>query len=411
MKAATQPTQRRDRRLLVVDTNGIAHRRRSDFTSLLRRGDLVIANDAATVPASLSGVHARTDAPIEVRLAGWSGDGDAASAISRTVDMPFTAVVFGEGDYRTPTEHRPLPPRVVVGDEVHFPARRPESTADLRARVVRVLQHPRLVQLQFDGAIERVWNGLAELGRPIQYAYVAEPLALWDTWTHMANQPVAFEPPSAGFILDWAMLRAMRRRGVRFATITHAAGISSTGDAELDRLLPLDEPYRIPGATAALIDLTRVEGGRVIAVGTTVVRALEAAADLDGRVRSGMGVACNRLGPATELRVVDAIVSGMHEPGTSHYELLKAFVDDEVLREVTEEAEARGYLAHEFGDAAFIVRQPDRYPMRTFRGNCELSSRNVFFRDNSSAVGCTVPFASVARDTIVCSPGVAPSHL
>ncbi len=90
-------------------------------------------------------------------------------------------------------------------------------------------------------------------GIPIQYAHVREPLALWDVWTRIAADPIAFEPPSAGFALDWRTLEAWRGRGVGFATITHAAGISSTGDSTLDRQFPFDEPYIIPQRTAALM--------------------------------------------------------------------------------------------------------------------------------------------------------------
>ena len=79
---------------------------------------------------------------------------------------------------------------------------------------------------------------------------MATSLSLWDVWTVIAGPPVAFEPPSAGFVLDWQMLKTLHARGIEFATITHAAGISSTGDAELDGRLPLDEPYEIPAATA-----------------------------------------------------------------------------------------------------------------------------------------------------------------
>ena len=90
--------------------------------------------------------------------------------------------------------------------------------------------------LQFEGSLERVWEGIARHGRPIQYAHVPQPLAMWDTWTRNRRQPVAFEPPSAGFVLDWAMVqRQCAIAALRFATLTHAAGISSTGDAELDR--------------------------------------------------------------------------------------------------------------------------------------------------------------------------------
>src|SRR6202030_366106 len=97
--------------------------------------------------------------------------------------------------------------------------------------------------------------------------------------TRIAPDPIAFEPPSAGFALDWRILEAWLERGVDFATLTHAAGISSTGDSTLDRQLPFDEPYIIPERTATLIGQARSKNGRVVAVGTTVVRALESAAN------------------------------------------------------------------------------------------------------------------------------------
>ena len=171
---------------------------------------------------------------------------------------------------------------------------------------------------------------------------------------------MAFEAPSAGFLLDWRVIGALRARGARFATITHAAGISSTGDVELDKLLPLDEPYRIPASTARLIHATRRRGGRIIAVGTTVVRALEDAASRHGDVRPGAAIATLRVGPLTPLQVVDALVTGLHEPGTSHYELLRAFQDDAVLHQITSEAEAHSYRAHEFGDSVFISTKLER---------------------------------------------------
>jgi S-adenosylmethionine:tRNA ribosyltransferase-isomerase len=93
----------------------------------------------------------------------------------------------------------------------------------------------------------------------------------------------------------------------------------------------------------------------VIAVGTTVVRALEAAATEDGYLRSGDGVATGRIGPATRLKVVDAILSGTHERGTSHYELLRAFLEDSTLERATAELDARGYRTHEFGDSVLIL--------------------------------------------------------
>lgn len=348
MTAATTPRHGdRHTRLLVINECGlIRHHHARDFPALLRRGDLVVANDAATIPASLRGVHVPTGRALEVRLAGRRSL--AVDAVRR-----FTVVLFGAGDYRTPTELRELPPEPGVGDELLI--------GSLRATVVALLGHRRLVEIEFAHAAGEIWQAIARHGRPIQYAYVPAPLAIWDTWTSIASTPAAFEAPSAGFMLDWAMLSAIRARGARFATITHAAGISSTGDTELDRRLPLDEPYFIPRTTAALIRQTMTRGGRIVAVGTTVVRALEDAARLPGWVLPGHGIATQRITPQSRLRVVDAIVSGLHECGSSHYELLGAFQGHLALRRMTEQAEARGYLAHEFGDAVFVARALTRF--------------------------------------------------
>jgi S-adenosylmethionine:tRNA ribosyltransferase-isomerase len=341
MIAANAPRHGTER-LLVVDEDGaIAHRRARDLPDLVRPGDVVVANDAATVPASLKGEHAATGAAIEVRLAGRSVP--AALRGHR-----FVAVVFGAGDHRTPTEHRPLPPPLDPGDRLRL--------GPLAAIVERVLDHPRLVALAFDGPLDAIWSGIARHGRPIQYAHVPEPLAMWSTWTRLASVPVAFEPPSAGFVLDWASVQRILDRGAAFATLTHAAGLSSTGDPALDARLPLDEPYEIPAATARAIEAARRAGTRVIAIGTTVVRALEHAAAADGRVRGGLGLATGRLGATTPLRVVDAIVSGTHERGTSHYELLRAFADDARLAAMTHALDVCDYRTHEFGDFVWLER-------------------------------------------------------
>jgi S-adenosylmethionine:tRNA ribosyltransferase-isomerase len=346
MIAANRPVQRPPRaKLLVVDARGrIAHTTRSAFVNLLRPGDLVIANDAATLPASLRGVHLPSGAEIEVRLAG-------RGSLAGDDVHEFTAVVFGAGDFRARTEDRPLPPPLAAGDRL--------ALGPLSATVEALLDHPRLVSLRFDGKASAIWDGLARHGRPIQYAHVTERLALWDVWTPIASLPVAFEPPSAGFALDWRTIRAMRERGIAFVTITHAAGISSTGDAELDRRLPFDEAYRIPEATAAAIWRTKAAGGRIVAVGTTVVRALEHAAACDDVVRAGEAVATGRIGPNSRVRIVDAILSGTHEPGSSHYELLRAFVNDATLGRASAALKARGYRTHEFGDFVFVVKPTD----------------------------------------------------
>jgi len=324
-------------KLLALDARGaIAQAPAADLPMLLRPGDLVVANDAATLPASLHGTHLPTGEHIEVRLAGHL-DGTAR----------FIAIVFGRGNYRTRTEHRAPPPALRAGDRL--------ALGPVTATVERTLDHPRLVAISFEASDGDLWAALARHGHAIQYAHVSEPLKLWDVWTKVASVPVAFEPPSAGFVLTWAMLAAFAERGIGFATLTHAAGISSTGDDELDKRLPFDEAYLIPETTAAAIRKTKAEGGRVIAIGTSVVRALEHAS-AGGELRAGKGVATGRLSSASRLKLVDAIVSGVHAAGESHYELLRAFASDDALQNMQELAEARGFRNHEFGDFVLIER-------------------------------------------------------
>ena len=341
MIAATASVQRSPRaKVMVVDPSGeIRHLPRAALIDLIRPGDLVVANDAATIPASLSGVHLPSHQGIEVRLAG------VPSLDSNRRE--FSAVVFGEGDFHTRTEDRPQPPSLAAGDQLQM--------GPLSAKILRLLDHPRLVLLEFAHSRDELWAGLAHHGRPIQYSHVPVPLALWDVWTPIAGPPVAFEPPSAGFALSWQLVTETRVAGAEFKTITHAAGLSSTGDPELDKRLPFDEPYRVPQATADPINQAKSSGKRIIAVGTTVVRALEHAVH-EGKIAAGENLATERIGVRTRLQVVDALLSGTHEPGTSHYELLRAFLTDAELERLTNELNMREYHTHEFGDSVLVSR-------------------------------------------------------
>ncbi|AJD44263.1 S-adenosylmethionine tRNA ribosyltransferase-isomerase protein (plasmid) [Rhizobium gallicum bv. gallicum R602sp] len=335
---ADDRSDQRSARLFVVEADGIMRDLpRTRLATLFDAGDLVVANDAATLPASLHGTHVPSGKLIEIRLAGW-----------RLLHDPrrFVALAFGSGDHRTRTEDRLPPPSLSTGDHLRL--------GPLEAVVERVLYHPLLFELCFQGSRAAVLAGLAQHGRPIQYAHVPEPLALWDVWTKIAALPFAFEAPSAGFALDWRTLQTWRQRDVGFATLTHAAGVSSTGDPALDSRLPLDEPYRIPERTAAHVAQVKLRGSRIIAIGTSVVRALEAAADPDGSVRVGNGIATGRIARGTPLRVVDAIITGVHQPGESHFELLRAFADDGLLAKVSAALTACGYRAHEFGDSVLL---------------------------------------------------------
>ena len=338
MTPAHQPRAvRSSGKLLHVDlaASRIEHRSPRDLPGLLDPGDLLVFNDAATLPASLAG-RARGE-PIELRL------------VARELDGSWRVVAFGEGDFRVPTERRPPPPRLDVGARIDLGA--------LSATVERVLPpSPRLLRVRFDAEGSELWARLYRAGRPVQYSYVSTPLELWDVQTAYASVPWAAEAPSAGHPFDAALLLALRRRGVELATVTHAAGLSSTGDPVLDAALPLDERSSVPPRTAGALSHVKAEGKRVIAVGTSVVRALEGRAlEHAGRVLPGESSTTLRIGPGYRRRVVDGLFTGMHEPTESHHALLAAFASRPLLDRALAQARAAAYLGHEFGDACLLL--------------------------------------------------------
>jgi S-adenosylmethionine:tRNA ribosyltransferase-isomerase len=331
--------EREATRLLVVDpaAGRLADARVGDLPRLLRAGDLLVVNDAATLPAS---VAARTPGglPFEVRLAAAEGEA-------------WWAVAFGEGDWRQRTEDRPAPPPLDRGARLTLGRSLP-AVVDGVSPV-----SPRLVRLRFDSDPDTVWAALYRDGRPVQYSYLQAPLALWQVQTPYATRPWSVEMPSAGWALSARLRDELRARGVRVAWLTHAAGLSSTGEPALDAALPLPERYEIPAETVDAVRAARASSSRVLAAGTTVVRALESAAE-DGTLRGGRGVAASRIGAAHRPRVVDGLLTGIHEKGTSHFELLAAFAPAALLDEALGHAEAAGYLAHEFGDAMLVLPNP-----------------------------------------------------
>jgi S-adenosylmethionine:tRNA ribosyltransferase-isomerase len=327
------PDRRDGVRLLAVDPQagrlweGVA----SDLPDLLAPGDLLVLNDAATLPASLSG-HDEGGRPVEVRLLQWQ---------ERST---FQAVLFGAGDWRLRTEDRPAPPEQPLGARLRFGALEGHVTA------LSSLS-PRLLTLAFDADGAELWAALYREGRPVQYSYLQEPLPLWAVQTVYASRPWAMEMPSAGRPLTWDVLSRLRRRGVRWASLTHAAGLSATGDPALDRALPLPERFEISASTARALR----EASRVVAVGTTVVRALEGAAALWGEPRAGQGVTDLRITPAYRPRVVSGILSGVHGPEESHFALLSAFAGTDLLAAAAAHAEAHRFHTHELGDAMLVL--------------------------------------------------------
>jgi len=310
-----------------------------DLPELLRPGDLLVVNDAATLPASLRGFAAH-GAPLEVRLAGEEEDGS------------WRAVLFGAGDWRTRTEDRPPPPPLRAGESIRL--------GDVRAAVAAVAAvdpaDRRLVTLAFSERSAKLWQALYGAGRPVQYSYAARALSIWDTQTAYAARPWAAEAPSAGLALTWDLLLELRRRGIELARVTHAAGLSSTGDPSLDARLPLAERYEVPAPTVVAVERARSRGGRVVAVGTTTTRALEgAAASHGGRLAAGRGVTALRLGPGSTRRIVDGILTGVHETDSSHFRLLESFAPRPLLERARDFAEAHAYLGHEFGDVVLVL--------------------------------------------------------
>lgn len=322
-------------RLLHVEGNATHDTTVPELPVLLEAGDLLVLNDAATLPASLMGRVERSSAPIEARLA----------TVGRTEeDFPERAwvVLFGEGDWRADTDARPPPPPVRPGEILAF--------GDLRAEVVAPSSlSPRLVEIRFDRTGDALAGALYAHGAPVQYRHLQAPLRLTEVQTPFATRPWAMEMPSTGRPLSWPVVDTLEHAGVEHAFVTHAAGLSATGDAHLDARLPLPERYLVPDATVQRIEATRRRGGRVIAAGTTVVRALESAR------APGFGVATLRIDRHHRLRVVDGILTGVHSPGESHFALLEAFAAPRVLARAHRTAVELGYLAHELGDLMLVT--------------------------------------------------------
>ncbi len=331
MKAARAPrAEKKNVKLLVVEAGEMQDGLMDRLPDHLRAGDLLVVNDAATLPASLHGRN-ENDQPVEIRLA------------SQLNDRSWQAVIFGEGDWRTPTEHRPAPPHVKAGEELAF-------AGDFSAIVLKESTlSGRLLDLEFNRSGEDLWQGIYRYGKPIQYSYMTEQLNLWSVQNVYGSRPWAVEMPSAGHALDWHLLLKLKEKGIQIVTLTHGAGLSATGDEQIDHALPLAERFEIPAATMATVLRTKASGGRVVAVGTSVVRALESAS-------LGLsGFTSLKIGPEHQLQFVDGLLTGTHDVTESHYQLLQAFLPESSLSRISQHLEAQHYLTHEFGDACLIL--------------------------------------------------------
>ncbi len=343
---AAGPRPKRQARLLVAEAPGaLREQPLESLGDFLDAGDVVVFNDAATLPASLELEH--KDRALELRL------------IEAPEGARLRGVVFGAPGWRQDTDQRPVPPTLSPGDRLKF--------GDVFATVVESEGRLVTVAVESGDALGLVY----EHGHPIQYSYHYERLSIQQLQTPWAGPPVAVEMPSAGRSLTQALMQSLLQKGVGVHSLTHAAGISATGDPALDALLPLPERFEIPSGTKAAVVAAHRAGRRVIAVGTSVLRALESA-DLES-VGDSRGTTRLHIGPSFEPRWVHGILSGMHQEGTSHDRLMQSFLPVKTLRAATRYAAALGFVEHEFGDLMLVV---DRRPFRQDVHGVSMSSRD-----------------------------------
>jgi S-adenosylmethionine:tRNA ribosyltransferase-isomerase len=173
--------------------------------------------------------------------------------------------------------------------------------------------------------------------------------------TVYASVPGSMEMASAGRAISYKLLHTLKKKGVKIAYVQLHAGLSYYGNDRWPNPANHVEAFCIPEKTAELVNETKKNNGRVIAVGTTVVRALETAVTSDGFVEAQEGATRLYIQKGYPLRAVDGLLTGFHEPEASHLDMLSAFIDEEILMKAYEEVLSAGYLWHEFGDMNLIL--------------------------------------------------------
>lgn len=326
---AGAPPERRDRvRLLVASRTGIHHDHFDHIGQFLRPGDLVVVNTSATLPAAVDGRRADGRA-VAVHFSTELDDGAWLVELRPPVHAtgPLRDVTAGE--------------QIELPDGVQLTAVSPFPVGAPAPRLWRS-------SVAVEGGVAAF---LARTGRPIRYTYVSAPYPLSDYQTVFARQPGSAEMPSAARPFTPEIVADLVTRGVVVAPVLLHTGVSSLETGES----PLPERFAVPAATARLVNLTRASGGRVLAVGTTVTRALESAADPGGTVRARSGWTDLVLGPHRAARVVTGLVTGWHAPGASHLELLQAVAGAGLVGRAYESALRNSYLWHEFGDSCLLL--------------------------------------------------------
>ena len=291
----------------------------------LRSGDALVINTSATIPAALPATTA-------------DGNEIVLHLSTRLEESLWTVEV------REPAGYGSLP----------GPDLRPQTLCVPGGGEVRLLTHPAYSKRMWFAEVRvpgDLLAYLAEHGSPIRYRYAAAPWNLDAYQTVYAREPGSVEMPSAGRPFTAELLASLVAGGVVILPIVLHAGVASLELGEH----PAPEQRRVPAATAVAVNALRADGGRVIAVGTTVTRALESAADVDGTVRPAEGLTDIVIGPNRPPRVVDGLITGWHEPKASHLELVEAVAGPSLATRMYQRALATRYLWHEFGDSCLIL--------------------------------------------------------
>jgi S-adenosylmethionine:tRNA ribosyltransferase-isomerase len=350
---ATAPAAERDEvRLLVArHDRPLMHDMFRGLPSHLRAGDLLVVNTSATIPAALSAgdveVHLSTPLPAAGGGRAVVAAQAAPSGAPRATASP-AAAPNGLGRPRWVVELRRNGARFRgghAGDRLDLPG---GATAEL---IAPYLSPGRLWIAALDVPAPLL-DYLAEHGRPIAYAHLTHPRPLEDLQTIFADEPGSAEMPSAGRPFSQRVLDDLLARGVQVAPLLLHTGVSSLELGER----PYPERYRVPALTATRVNAHRAAGGRVIAIGTTVVRALETVAAPDGTVEPGEGWTGLTITPERGVRAVDGLLTGWHEPDASHLLMLEAVGGRELIERSYAAALSAGYRWHEFGDTHLILR-------------------------------------------------------
>ncbi|MEU6230212.1 S-adenosylmethionine:tRNA ribosyltransferase-isomerase [Streptomyces sp. NPDC047042] len=316
-------------RLLVSRGTAVTHHAFSELPRLLRAGDLLVVNTSSTLAAALDG---------------WVGYARVVVHFSTLGDDGRWAVELRDPDGTGTT-------RVRAGGAAGTAVRLPGGS-ELVLEEPLSLRGPRLWWARVDG---QVLSLLREHGRPIRYSYTErdQPLSVYQTVFALPSRDGAgsAEMPSAARPFTARLVAELVSRGVQFAPVRLHTGVASAEAHEP----PYPERFAVPEASARLINAVRAGGGRVVAVGTTAVRAVESAAGPAGVVRAAGGWTDLVVTPERGVRVVDGLLTGLHEPEASHLLMLEAVAGRAAIDRGYEEALRERYLWHEFGDVHLLL--------------------------------------------------------